>query len=453
MNTLSLPSKKELFLLTLPQLGLMLCHLFISMTDIWATGQISFTIQAALGLMAQFFIFLMLIVSIASSGSLSTISQALGANLPDRANRYAFLVFLIAFISGTLVAILSIIFFPLVLKFMHVDTELEPILKTFFLAYSLQLPFYYCMTVMNSIFRAHKILRLPLITLIFVATLNFLGTLGFGLGYFGLPNYGYHGIAWSTFFANLCGFSLNLYAVIKNGIFSRRSFIPLKWVKKALPYLFKIGVPSSLSQFSGYFGFIIILSLLSALPNDSVLVLAAVTLGIRIESIILFPISALMLSAAIVSGHLLGKKDMLTLSLFAKKIGLFTVLIVTVLAGILFLLKNPIIRFLSVDTQMLKETGYYLMFACTALPLKAYSMIIGSIFASVGATRLSFYITSISTWVILIPLAYILTNFYDFAETGIYVSMLIAQVFIALAYFILSHQEKWLQYGMRKNKK
>ncbi len=87
-----LPSRSELIRLTLPQMGLMFCHLAISMTDVWTAGKISPEAQASIGVVAQIFSLLMLLTSLVASGCMATVSQSLGAGLPLRANRYAGLI-------------------------------------------------------------------------------------------------------------------------------------------------------------------------------------------------------------------------------------------------------------------------------------------------------------------------------------------------------------------------
>ena len=77
----ALPSAKEVLLLTLPQMGLMLCHLVIGMTDVWAAGRLDVSVQASIGVVAQLFAMLMLLTSLIGSGCMATVSQSLGAGL------------------------------------------------------------------------------------------------------------------------------------------------------------------------------------------------------------------------------------------------------------------------------------------------------------------------------------------------------------------------------------
>ena len=139
----ALPTARELVSLTVPQLGMMLCHLAVSMTDLWVAGRLDASVQASLGIVSQVFTLLMLITSLAGSGCLTTISQALGAGLEQRARRYAALIAGLAGLTGTVIAATSLLCLPLTLRLMHVSPEMEPVVRTFIIAYSCQLPFYY----------------------------------------------------------------------------------------------------------------------------------------------------------------------------------------------------------------------------------------------------------------------------------------------------------------------
>ena len=201
----ALPTARELVSLTVPQLGMMLCHLAVSMTDLWVAGRLDASVQASLGIVSQVFTLLMLITSLAGSGCLTTISQALGAGLEQRARRYAALIAGLAGLTGTVIAATSLLCLPMTLRLMHVSPEMEPVVRTFIIAYSCQLPFYYTLIMLNSVFRAYKLVRLPLIAIAVVAVGNLIGSAGFGLGLCELPDYGYQGIAWSTFGSALLG--------------------------------------------------------------------------------------------------------------------------------------------------------------------------------------------------------------------------------------------------------
>ncbi len=444
----ALPTVRELVSLTVPQLGMMLCHLTVSMTDLWVAGRLDAAVQASLGIVAQVFTLLMLITSLAGSGCLTTISQALGAGLKRRARRYAALIAGLAGLTGSIIALASLLCLPLTLRLMHVSSELEPVIETFIIAYSCQLPFYYTLIMLNSVFRAYKLVRLPFIAIAVVAASNLVGSAGFGLGLWGLPDCGYQGIAWSTFGSALLGFACNLYAIVRHGILTRSSLATWRWARRAMPYLFRVGGPSALGALAGHMGSLVILSLLTGLPGDMVPVLAGMTLGSRVESFLTFPTAALSMTVTILSGHLLGANRLEALFRFARRLALAAALALGFGAGLLFLFRTPVAGLLSTQPDVVRQAAHFLVFACAGIPLKTYAMLVNGAFAGAGATRISCKVNCVTMWAIQLPLAWALGRSYG--ATGIYAAMLCANAGAALWYARLYAGKKWLEYGMRK---
>lgn len=442
------PSLRELVSLTLPQLGMMLCHLVVSMTDLWVAGRLDAAVLASLGIVSQVFTLLMLITSLAGSGCLTTISQALGAGLERRAQRYAALIAGLAGFTGTIIALASLLCLPLTLRFMHVSSELESVVRTFIIAYSCQLPFYYTLIMLNSVFRAYKLVRLPFISIAVVAASNLVGSAGFGLGLWGLPDYGYQGIAWSTFGSALLGLVCNLFAIVRHGILTRSTLAPWRWARRAMPYLFRVGGPSALGALASHMGSLVILSLLTGLPGDMVPVLAGMTLGSRVESFLTFPTAALSMSITILSGHLIGANRIEALFRFGQRIALTSALTVGFGAGLLLLFRVPVAGFLSSQPDVIGQAAQYLVFACVGIPLKTYAMLVHGAFAGAGATRISCKVNCVTMWALQLPLAWMLGNV--FGAIGIYAAMLCANASAAFWYARLYAGKKWLEYGMRK---
>ena len=303
-----LPSRSELIRLTLPQMGLMFCHLAISMTDVWTAGKLSPEAQASIGVVAQIFSLLMLLTSLVASGCMATVSQSLGAGLTLRANRYAGLIIMLSAGMGTLVAALALLCRPVIFHLMGISDDLRPVLSVFFTAYCCQLPFYYVLVMVNSIFRAYKKVLFPLLTILFMTLANLFGDLGFGLGRFSLPAFGAAGIAWTTFACAVLGLLSNLALAARYGLLHRRTFAPWRWNRRAMPYLFRVGMPAAAGQIITHLGSLTTLAIVGLLPNSTD-ALAGMSVGGRVHAMLLFPLGALHMSMVIVSGHLLGSGE------------------------------------------------------------------------------------------------------------------------------------------------
>ena len=251
---------RDIVLLAVPQLGLMLCHMGMSLTDVTICGLISPLAQASRGMVGQLFTLLMLLASLVGSGCLAAVSQALGMGLERRAARYAGMIVALALSVGLLIAVLTLAALPHVLNFMNVAAQMRPVAACFVTAYCFQLPFYYALIMLNSVFRAYRMVVMPFITMLGVALLNLAGSALFGLGLFGLPDLGYAGVAWTTFVSSLFGFFWNVGAAVRHGILCRQSLPELRWARRAAPYLFRVGSASALGNVAGHSGNLLVYS-------------------------------------------------------------------------------------------------------------------------------------------------------------------------------------------------
>lgn len=439
------PSLREVFSLTLPQLGLMLCHLLISMTDMWVAGQIDSTVLASLGFISQLSAVLMLVISIAGSGCMATVSQALGAGLPQRAARYAGLILALSFCAGCLVAGMGLICLPLILRSGMVSTALAPVVAVFGTAYAVQLPFYYCMIMLNSVFRAHKLVWLPLATLVLVAAGNFTGSVGFGLGRWGLPDLGYAAVAWSTVVATLLGFGCNVALGLRRGLLGRAAFGSWRWNRIAAPRLWRIGAPAALGNLAAQAGNTVLLGCLAGLPQDAVAAMAGMTLGTRLLGFVLFPLSALGMTITILSGHLLGGRQAEAAYALGKRWALAASGCMALAALGIGIWREPIVRLFDDNGATVAQAGYFLCFACCTLPLQALAQILQAVLAGAGATRFICRIGCSSTWLITIPLALLLSRWILPGAGGVYIGITAGQLCMALWTLRVFRQKAWVR--------
>ena len=446
----ALPSAKEVLLLTLPQMGLMLCHLVIGMTDVWAAGRLDVSVQASIGVVAQLFAMLMLLTSLIGSGCMATVSQSLGAGLRHRADRYAGLIVMLSASAGTLIALLALLFTPFIFDIMQVAPELRPTLSTFFMAYCCQLPFYYVLIMVNSIFRAHKKVMLPFATLLFMALVNVVGDLGFGLGWFGFPALGEAGIAWTTFVCALLGLSSNIVLARHYGLLGRSSFAPWRWNRRAMPYLFKVGMPAAAGNIIAQTGSLVTLAIIGMLPENSTSVLAGMSVGSRVHSILMFPLGALNMSMVIFSGYMLGGGQRSELYSFGRKLAALTGLGLILPSLLLWFLRDPAVAFFSTDEAVQEQASLFLIFACLGGPLAAMAGILNGTFSGAGATILSCRIGAVTCWLVNIPLAWVLGIAIGWGAVGVYIAALVSQISAFCWAATIFKKKKWLEYGLIK---
>lgn len=444
---------KEILRLTFPQLGLMLCHLAISMADIWCAGKIDSSLQASLGIISQINTMLMLLTSFIAGGCMAAISQSLGAKLHKRAKRFAGLIILLAAVSGTGIAFAAFLLEEQAYKILKIAPELLPGTKVFYLTAVLSLPFTYLLIMINSVFRAYKKVWLPFFTLLAMTGMNFIGNLGFGLGRFGFPEFGIHGMAWTTFACAVFGFFCNVFLAVRYKIIEKTSFAPWKWNKKAMPGLFKIGMPAAFAQILSHAGSLLLLSVIGLIPHNTA-ILAGMSIALRIHSMLLFPLGAVNMSIVILSGYMLGAGKKSELIRFSAKTAAAAAAFTLFPASALWLLREPAAAFFTGSGPVQAQTELFLTFLCASAPFSAAAGILTGVFAGTGATVLSAKITVIQHWLISLPLSYCLAVHLQWGACGICAADLTGKILSFILAIYAYRSQKWLGYGLKKaNKK
>ncbi len=448
-----MPTLGEIFSLIVPQLGLMLCHLSISITDIWVASRLDSSIVASLGLVGQVFMVLMLMTSVVSSGCMITIAKAVGAGKIDRGRRYAFLTLGLAISVGCVVALIGVVSAPLFLHILAPSAEVATPLHTFIMAYCCHVPFFYSMVIMNSIFRAHKLAWFPFITLIFVMLVNAVGSIGFGLGYWGFPHYGYTGVAWATFASGVVGFLCNFTLLLHHNLLG--ACPPWRWVRVGWVRLLRIGGPATLGQVSSQLGAFLLMALLVSLPvqvgEDAMHAVAGMTLGSRIMGILQFPFAAVGMALTICCSHMLGAKFEQGCILLGQRFMLYATLAMIGGASLLFVFQESFLLLFSGEEAHLEfalmQSRLFLIFACGIAPFQVLSQMQQAVFAGAGVTSIACIASCIQMWLVTVPVAYLLGHVLLWGVEGVYLGMaagsLVACLYTSRKFF----SRAWLAQG------
>lgn len=465
---------REIWKLTWPQMIMMLFHFLIGFTDVWVAGRIDLAsqaqpvasqtvqtahtalathgagVQASFGIVTQCMFFLLVVATSMSSAAVAAISQALGAGKEARARRYTLLITYGGALAGFCIMLVGLLFREPFLRLLLVPEAIMPVAAYFWGVYLLALPANYLVTVSNAAFRASKRVTAPLATMVFVCAINASSSLGFGLGLWGLPQFGYMGVAWATFFSLMAGAVLNMILLRRCDLLTCSFHLPLRWIRRAAPYLIKVAAPAAGMQIMWQSGYLVLFTIVGSLPKpaDSVVALAGLTAGMRIESLLFLPAMAFNMTASILVGHFLGagqKEE-------AKRIGLrilaFACTSMSLFAVCMWPWVHEISFFLAPNAKVTLETVSYLQYNLFSIPFTVASMTLGGIMTGAGATIYTFVVYTSATWFVRLPCAWFLGHVVWKDASGIFLAMLISQVFQSTTMFLMFLYKDWSKHSM-----
>ncbi len=443
-------SLKAIWKLTWPQVLMMLFHFLIGFVDVWVAGRLGKNVQACMGMISHALFFFLMVAVALGNGSVASISQSLGAGMVLRAKRYIGLGLEVGVVFGIIFLGAGIFLGEYFLFLLQIPKEIFPIAKYLFQVFIYIVPAYYLFIICNAFFRAQKKVMCPLFAMLLVMLLNTIGDFGLGLGWFGIPAVGYKGLAWSTFISVAAGMVFDLWVLRRSGFLEKCTFPPWRWIKKAWPYLFKVSWPAGLSQFVWHSAYLVLYALTAALPVGSVVALAGMSAGIRVESLLFLPGAAFNFTASIIVGHKLGEGDVAGARKAGYQIMFSGLILVSLVTGLLWLVIDPIAAFIAPDPQVQAETVDYLMYNMAAIPFLLPAMILGGALTGAGATLYQMLVMGGAAWLVRIPLAYILGHLVIGEANGIWMAMFLSMVVQAASMIYVYQFQDWSKFAMRK---
>lgn len=433
-----------------PQLVMMLFHFLIGFVDVWVAGRISREVQACMGFMSQAMFFFLVVGVALANGSVAAISQSSGAGLNQRIERFVGLSAGLGLLTGLGIFVLGLSFDREFLTLLRMPADVQPIAE-YLLQVSLYiLPGYYLFTISNALFRAQKTVTIPLYSMIIVTTINTAGDLGLGLGLWGLPNLGYKGIAWATFGSVLCGTLFNLVMLVRCKLLTRHSLAPWRWIRLALPYLLLVAWPAGVMQLVWHSAYMILYALTASLPEGSVVAMAGMSAGVRVEALLFLPGMAFNFTASILVGHYLGQGRKTEAKRMGYRIVVVGVLAMSVITALLWLVVEPMAAFLAPDPEVQAEAIRYLGWNMAATPFLLAAMILGGAFTGAGATLYQAVIFGSAAWLVRLPLAYILGHEIYGSATGIWMAMFASVLVQCVTMLYFYHYKDWFRFTLRK---
>lgn len=445
-------SATAIWRLTWPQLLMMYIVFLMGFVAVWVAGQISADVQAALGMVTQCSMLLMVVIMSIASGATAAVSQSLGAMRLQRARCYIAATVLGSMILGSIMACIGAWFGRDILLLLNVPEAIRPMTEELWQVNMLALPAQYIYAATGVMFRATRQVIPPLWVAGLVCIANLLACLGLGLGWLGLPGYGYMGLAWANLGAQCLGAFCNCLLLFRSGYLHHRAIPDWRWLRAGLPYLLKVALPAGASQLVWQTGYLTLFVLVGTLPNDSVDALAGLTAGQRAEGLLFMPGMAFHMSASVLVGNCLGAGNPNE----ARRIGLNLVIWASVgmslVAGLLWPFRQEIATLLGHDPGAQAQTASYLTYNLLSTPFSIASTVMGGIMVGAGATHYNLMVYGGSFWLCRLPLGWLLGHVLWQEASGIFAAMLVSQCLqTAIMLHILLHCD-WARFAMRRQR-
>ena len=379
--------------------------------------------QSAVGITwSVYFIFISLGVGLSVAGN-ALIGQYVGKKDPVGSKKYASNVVMMSFALGILFNLILYVTTPTLMKLMGADGLTLQYSITYLRTRSFEMPFLF----LSFGFQAVRQASGDTVTPVLISAVSIVVNIVLTWWMVSILNMGVFGAALSTVIGNLAMVPLMLYFFIKpkNGIkvaINKDAFDP-----DTMKHLLKVALPASASQAFQALGFVIINTfILSYGPAVS----AAYYVGNRINSLIMFPVSAVSSILAIYIAQNIGAGNIPRAKEAFRTCMILVVSMMTL--GMLFIIpfRMDLVAIFNADPLTIEYAAEYTLFLHLGLPLMGIFQTFLSTFQGSGDTKYSLYMAITRLWIIRIPLVIGLMYLTDLGPTGVWYAMLFSNVII-----------------------
>ena len=339
-----------------------------------------------------------------------------------------------------------------ILRLLMVPQSILPIASEMWQIAMLALPAQHVYSATGVMFRATRQVLPPLWVALLVCIVNLIACLGLGLGMFGLPAYGHLGLLWANVGAQSLGAICNCLLLARSGYLSRRAMPTARWLAAGLPYLLKTALPAGVASLVWQSGYLALFVLVASLPRDSVNALAGLTAGLRAESLLFMPGMAFNMSVAVLVGNCLGAGRPGEAKRVAMNMTGLATLALSVVAVMLWPWRPEIAALLAQEPGTQAQIVTYLTYNLISTPFSIASTVMGGIMVGAGATQYNLMVYGGCSWLIRLPLGWLLGHALWGTASGVFCAMLISQCLQASFMLAVVNLCDWTRFAMRKRR-
>lgn len=383
---------------------------------------------------------LMSLAEVVSVGVMSLVARSVGAGRAEEGGAVGLTGGVLSFgLSMLTVAVMWAVAQPLVEAF-GLDPEPTRLALQYLRIVVLGYPAMVGFLLVESIFRGAGETRAPMIVLAasFVLNIGLDRALIFGVG--PIPALGVEGAAIATITSRALGCVI-LAVLLRRA----RARLGLRWsgggwlsVERAVRIV-RIGAPASAAGLAFCGIYLVLLRITSEFGTEAV---AALTLGLRLESLPFFACLALGRAAATVAGQCLGAGDLPRARKATRRAEVLGLVLVTPLGLAMAFVPEHLVRIFIDDPEVIVAASAYLRILSWCMPLLVGEIVLDNVASGLGDTVPAMGIEVVGT-VLRIPIVLILVAWADMGYLAVWWSVAITVCLKSVAFELWYRSGRW----------
>ena len=424
------PVLSSLIKLSLPIVLANMLQAGYQLVDAFWVGRLGGAAVAAVSISTPvIFLSLALGTGFALAGSI-LIAQYFGAGKMETVNHVAAQTLLLILIISILLGFVGYVVSPYFLKLLGVTPQVYDGALSFMRISFIGLVFNFTFFVFQSIMRGVGNVMLPVYIVAGTLLLNFALDPLFIFGYGIVPPMGVMGAALSTLITQMLAAGSGYYILFrgKQGVHIKWSDfrLDLTHMKRA----FNIGFPASIEQSMRALGITMMTFLLAGFGT---ITLASYGAGSNIFQVVLIPALGLATGISTLAGQNIGAGNIERAASVAKLGSILGFSILSFISILVFFSAPYLIKFfVPNEPEVIANGSRFLKITCLAWGFMGLQLCMTGVLRASGNMITAMILTLISQWVLLFPLAYVLSQKTSLGVDGIWWAFPISHVVIAL---------------------
>lgn len=433
---------KLIFRFALPMvLGNLLQQLYHLVDSIIVGNYLGKEALAALGASSPIFYALIAFVIGIGSGATIIISQYFGAKNLDKVKRAIDTIYIFLFVASIIITSIGILFSEEIFRLLHVEEQVIPMATEYFNVFMIGMIAFFGFSGTSSILRGLGDSLTPLYFMVIATIVN----IALDIIFIVVFNWGISGVAYATVIAQAGAFiSGAVYLNKKHQIISFNIF-KFRFDKELFIQSIRIGLPTGFQQTFVALGIMALIRIVNNFDTD---VLAAYSVASRIDALAAMPALNLASALSAFVGQNLGaqKIDRIKKGLRATLFMAWSMSLIVMLTVIFF--GEHMMRAFTQDQSVIDHGSNYLVIVSSFYMIFSTMFVMHGVLRGAGDTLVPMFITLFSLWVIRIPFAIVLSQY--FGVNGIWWAIPIGWTMGLLGSLIYYFTGRWKYKGVIK---
>lgn len=417
----------------------MIMYMIIGLVDVAVVGRLGAVPLAAVGLGAEVFFSVILLLEALAIGSAIMVAQAKGAGRIEEANEVAAHTLLLSIVLGVVLAWLGLKYSPSILRLFSVEADVyNQALSYLQIVFAIS-PFALGLAMAHSVFRGMGRTDIPMIISLVVNIINVIGDFVLVYGLLVFPRMGVAGAAVATSLAHVVGFILVMVFLLrgKSGLRIKLASI-FKINFATYRDILHLGIPSLVEQFFFTLANLTSMYLIVYLGTQA---FAAHELSITVESVSFMPGFGIAVASTALVGHAVGARDNESMYKAARGSIEFALLFMSIFTVLFALLPYQIANIFTNDHGIISLSGTLIRIAAVEQVGIAVASVIGGILKGTGDTRTPMLISTIFTWLYRLPLMYLFIRVWSLPITFVWM-IFVSDWLLRGSFFVVIYRRK-----------